>query len=404
MIDPRISLAGTPAPNVGQRFGQALQNVQALDNIGINRDLAPLQLQQAQRADLLGVAMQPANMQAAEFAASDNSQSLQKLKQDQEIGISIAQQIQPFLAAGNIPEAVNFLARLNESDPNLGLVDDIQEIQADPIRYAESVNSLLGGGEANKFAMKFSVPKVDDQGRVYTVNSDPSTGISTKSFVEGATGQTPEQKRVAEVKANRTSADLEVETAKRKATVVATVGRTSAMKKDFSESRKQAARSSRKVAAAMKLTSQASQGLSGVVKLQLSRVFPGIDASNEGALSSAFKTLSLAELEKFKGPTTDFEFEVTEDIAGSLGQGAFANQARLTSLNRNNWFIQRESEQFDKHIKDGHDPDQYSFNMNELVTPKKGGKSYTLQSLQDTAVANHISIDEAIKRLSNANN
>jgi hypothetical protein len=66
--------------------------------------------------------------------------------------------------------------------------------------------------------------------------------------------------------------------------------------------------------------------------------------------------------------------------------------------------MQRESEQFDKHIKDGHDPDQYSFNINELVTPKKGGKSYTLQSLQDTAVANHISIDEAIKRLSNANN
>ena len=104
-------------------------------------------------------------------------------------------------------------------------------------------------------------------------------------------------------------------------------------------------------------------------------------------------------MQKFKGPTTDFEFSVTEDIAGSLGSGASANIARLASLERANWFADRESQQFNDHIKGGHDPDEFFFNFNELVTPKKGGKSYSLQSLQDTAVSNHISINEVIKRL-----
>ena len=91
---------------------------------------------------------------------------------------------------------------------------------------------------------------------------------------------------------------------------------------------------------------------------------------------------------------------MTEDIAGSLGDGKSANTARLASLERAAWFADRESEQFNQHIKAGHDPDEFFFNFNELVTPKKGGKSYSLQSLQDTAVHNHISIDEVIKRLS----
>jgi hypothetical protein len=140
--------------------------------------------------------------------------------------------------------------------------------------------------------------------------------------------------------------------------------------------------------------------VAGRGKLALARFFPGIDASDEGALTSAFKSLALDELQKFKGPTTDFEFAVTEDIAGSLGNSASANTARLASLERANWFADRESQQFNDHVKAGHDPDEFFFNFNELVTPKKGGKSYPLQSLQDTAVANHISIDEVIKRLS----
>ena len=107
------------------------------------------------------------------------------------------------------------------------------------------------------------------------------------------------------------------------------------------------------------------------------------------------------ELQKFKGPTTDFEFRVTEDIAGSLGDGAFANQARTASLLRASWFSDKQAQQFDKWIDDGHSSDRYSFDMNEPISFGTGDnkKTYTLQSLQDTAAANHLSIEDTIKKL-----
>lgn len=47
-IDPRISLTPAPTINVGERFGQALRNVQGYDNLQQNRQLAPLKQQAAQ--------------------------------------------------------------------------------------------------------------------------------------------------------------------------------------------------------------------------------------------------------------------------------------------------------------------------------------------------------------------
>ena len=249
---------------------------------------------------------------------------------------------------------------------------------------------------------KFFAPQTDqDTGQRFVTKVNPNTGVGERIDIEGAFQPTNAETMEAKAAAAQTSANLEIGTAKTIATNKARVGRTSVMKQEYSKARKLAARSNRRVLSTQKLVDQASQGLGGTAKLQLSRVFPNIDASNEGALSSAFKSLSMDELAKFSGPTTDFEFEVTEDIVGSLGQGVFANQARLASLERNNWFVNRESEQFDKHVNAGHDPDQFAFNIDEMITPKKGGKSY---SIQDTAVANHVNIDEVIKKLKNANN
>ena len=51
-IDSRIALNLQPL-NVGQRFGQNIQNLQQVDLLNQRRDIAPLQLQQAQRANEL---------------------------------------------------------------------------------------------------------------------------------------------------------------------------------------------------------------------------------------------------------------------------------------------------------------------------------------------------------------
>jgi hypothetical protein len=392
MIDPRISLLAR-VPDLGQTFNNIQNRLNSRETQQQNTQLFDMQMAQGQQE------MQDArdNRRLRSVAEFSTTQILPNINNPQLLASKLQQRI---AMMDNDPNTDS-----TESREALAQVlsGDVEGLRRDAQASVALFN--MRNGQQQQVSEKFFAPQTDQvTGQQYVTKVNPNTGVGERIDIQGSIQPTNAQTLQSETEAAQVAADLEIKTKKTIATNNARVSRTSTMKQDFSESRKLAARSNRKVLEAQKLVSQASQGLGGVAKLQLSRVFPNIDASNEGALGSAFKSLSLDELQKFKGPTTDFEFAVTEDIAGSLGQGAFANQARLASLERNNWFVNRESEQFDKHIKDGHDPDQFAFNINEIITPKKGGKSYTLQSIQDTAVANNINIDEVIKRLKNANN
>jgi len=405
MLDPRILLAGqvpniAPAINI---FENALMNAQTRDIRG---------QQQAQQK-----LMNPLQLQQAQQGIDANAQALESNRQQQRL-INInntGQRLLPFLQSGDIQGAQKFmldnvsaLQTRIEAGEDIDLTESMEtlaKLQAGDIQGVlgdiNAVSGLVGGGNGQKqFALQSNAPITDpNTGQVSTPVFNPATGETQLVPIKGAIKETPAQQTEREFKSTEALSKLAISETKAKETVKATVARTSALKKEFSERRRLAARSTRKVKEAQKLAQKATQGLAGAGLVQLARVFPGIDVKDEGALSGAFKSLALDELQKFKGPTTDFEFAVTEDIAGSLGSSAGANIARLASLERANWFADRESQQFNDHIKAGHDPDEFFFNFNELVTPKKGGKSYSLQSLQDTAVANHISIDEVIKRL-----
>lgn len=174
--------------------------------------------------------------------------------------------------------------------------------------------------------------------------------------------------------------------------------RVSSLKTELSTRNRNAARSRVRVRGALKVAGQATQGIRGTVKLKLAKVFPDIDVTNEALLDQTLKQLALDELQNFKGPTTDFEFGVTEQIAGAIGDPTTANIARLKSLDRATWFNRREFEQFNQHVKAGGDPDDFAFDFNEKVRTGKG--LHSLQDLQDTAVFHNLTIEEVIKRLS----
>jgi len=188
-----------------------------------------------------------------------------------------------------------------------------------------------------------------------------------------------------------------VKTAINKATGVASAGRASDIIKEMSERNRGAARSEVILRQALNLSQNASQGLTGSAKLKLSRLLPGIDSTDEAVLDATLKTLALDQLQKFKGPTTDFEYGVTESIAGSLGNSKESNIARVKSLDRARFFNEQEVKQFKKHMRAGGDPDSFRFNFGEEVKTKKG--VFTLQDIQDTAVQNNLTIEETIKRL-----
>lgn len=397
-IDPRITM-GIRVPDAGSvinTFNRSLQNNEEQKRIA---ELQPFRVQQAE---------QTAELNQQNINQNRESQRLQTIH-------TTGQRLKPMLQSGDTAGAQKFLldnisaiqARIEGgSGENIDdSMEALTKLQNGDVNGVLSDISALEGivnpqGSQRQASLKSNAPIVDPvTGQVSTPVFDPSTGETKLVPIEGAMQETPTQESERQFQSAKRMSDLSVSETQAKETVKARVARTSSLKQEFSERRRLAARSTRKVKEAQKLTQNATQGLAGAGKLALSRVFPGIDARDEGALSGAFKSLALDELQKFKGPTTDFEFNVTEDIAGSLGSGASANAARLASLERANWFADRESQQFNDHIKGGHDPDEFFFNFNQLVTPKKGGKSYSLQSLQDTAVANHISIDEVIERL-----
>ena len=253
----------------------------------------------------------------------------------------------------------------------------------------------LGGRD---IGIKSSAPITDPTtGQISFPTLDPNTGQAALVPVAGAIGQTAEQKRQQEIDQKKALDEVDIATTKRKETIKRKVARTSEITQQMSERNRGAARQQRLLTQALTLAQQASQGLTGTAKLQLSRLIPGIDSSDEGALDSTLKQLSLEMLSSFKGPTTDFEFGVTEAIGGALGQSKEANIARLKSLERARFFNERESKQFQAFTKANGDPDNFRFDFSETVKTKKG--PFTLEDIQATAVQNNLTIEETIERL-----
>jgi hypothetical protein len=201
----------------------------------------------------------------------------------------------------------------------------------------------------------------------------------------------------SKLKTTKKLAEIEIETARAVAGVKNREKRISDKKTEFSTRIQGSAREGVRLNAALNAAAKADQGLTGSLKLQLAKVFPDIDVTSEAALDQALGQLTIDQLQKFKGPTTDFEFAKSQLTVGALGDSKTANVSRLKALQRNSWFVTRESEQFNKHIKNGGDVDNFAFNFNELIKTKRG--NFTLRQLQDTAADANISIEETLKRL-----
>jgi hypothetical protein len=173
--------------------------------------------------------------------------------------------------------------------------------------------------------------------------------------------------------------------------------RVSDVKVELAERNRTARRTLNQAGEALVLVRDATQGIQGAVKLQLGRVFPGLDTEDEAALDSKLSELAIAGLQAFKGPTTDFELRYIENIAGKLSAGESANAARLTALQRAMWLQERELKQFNDFVDTGGDPDRWrGFDINEVVNTARG--PITLKDIQETAAANHVSMEEALRR------
>lgn len=251
-----------------------------------------------------------------------------------------------------------------------------------PSGLASAKTEMLPGGAVIQALPDRSVEVRDPLGRVVEGEEREAVLSQSQKF---------------KLETQQKEADIAINRARGVAEATQRAGRVSAIKSELSERNRNAARQGIRLNQALKVASEATQGAAGAAKIKLAKLFPGIDVTNEALLDQGLKQLAVDQLQLFKGPTTDFEFGVVESTTGALGDPKTANVARLKSLQRASWFQRRELDQFSRHTKSGGDPDTFSFNFGEPVKTKKG--VFTLQDLQDTAVANNLSIDDTLKRL-----
>jgi len=346
------------------------------------------QIKQARASDIIQArgALQRGDVQGASDIFGSRVQSLD------ESGIDSANSLAAFnaISGANTPELVANV--ISEFD------DDLLDLVAGGTIDASLLKSLgIGGARAGLASAK---TEILSDGSV--VQALPSGEVQVRN-PQGqiVTGQarldTIRNAREQGIAIKQEVSDIAVTEARGKAEATQRAKRVSDITTELSTRSREAKRADINLAQAATLVERAQQGATGASKLRLAKLFPGIDVSNEAALSQSLTNLALDQLQKFKGPTTDFEFGKTEEIAGTLGDSKTANRAKVASLQRANWFTQRESQQFREHIKAGKNPDTFGFDFGEQIKTKKG--NFSLQDLQDTAVSNNISIKETIKRL-----
>jgi hypothetical protein len=291
--------------------------------------------------------------------------------------------------------------------------DDAQRYIAAANGIAQGDQEMMGRIVQSGDAFKQMAMNGGKQGGMASAKTEIlSDGTTIQSLPDGTTqvinpagSIVTGQERIETLKASKKSslntkqaeADIAVAEAQGKAIATQRASRISSLTSDMSERNRSSSRNMVRLNQAFKIAEVADQGVTGAGKLQLAKLFPEIDATNEALLAQSLKGLALDQLQKFKGPTTDFEFGVTEDIAGSLGDSKTANIARIKSLQRAEWFNKREFDQFQDHIKANKNPDTFGFDFGERVKTKKG--EFSLQDLQDTAVSKNLTIDEVIKEL-----
>ncbi|RLA59396.1 MAG: hypothetical protein DRQ89_14140 [Epsilonproteobacteria bacterium] len=251
-----------------------------------------------------------------------------------------------------------------------------------------------GGGDAPHSSAKTEVLA---DATTIQVRSDGSVEVKNAAgeTLEGeAAFQAVQASREFKQEGEQALADIEIEKQKEIGENNAKRARRVEIGKEFSDRNRAAAENEIILNEALTLAGRATQGAGGKALERLSQIVPGVDVTDEAALDSALKRMALDQLQKFKGPTTDFEFGVVQDISGKLGNAQSSNIARIKALKRNNWFMREQVRQY-RNWKG--DPNEFAFNFNEMRG--FGNKAFTLQEIQNTAVHNNWTIEETLTNL-----
>ena len=400
-LDPRLSLM-VQGSDVNNFFSGAQQG-QNLMNMPLQNELLQQKVMQGQ--EQIGLA--PMRREALQQQLDQGQNTLATQQQDIDKG-NLEREIfgaRKLVSAINSKDERGAINTIIDTFPDPARqAQELAEFRADPMGYGRDAQAGIAAFDAQRTGTKSGLVSAKTEilkdGTRITQRPDGSTQVTNPEGIPvsgKARVDALEKSTKFGLSLAQKESDIKVTQARKVAAATSREGRISDFRKEISNASRESARTEVKLEQALKLAENADQGLKGAAKLQLAKLFPGIDVSNEAALDQGLTELALVQLQAFKGPTTDFEYDKAASTVGAVGDSKSANISRLNGLKRNNWFVKREADQFIKYTKAGGDPDSFSFNFGEPI--KTGRGVFTLRQLQDTAVSNNISIDDVLKKL-----
>jgi len=208
-FNPLIALQGKPA-NITGAFNNALVNIQSMDNIKRQRELAEIERRTQPLRD---------RVMQSQAATADREGQLAKIN----LLADSAELVLPKLQANDIEGARRDLVQL-QSIPGLPAMDDALHLLdtnpgllAQRAQQAIEVRNRLRVGQTSQAANKVFAPVTDPvTGQVSFPTIDPNTLQAKAVEVPGLIGLTPQQKLAAELQRARGKADIGIDEAIRK--------------------------------------------------------------------------------------------------------------------------------------------------------------------------------------------
>lgn len=416
-IDPRIALAVQPVDMV-TALTDGIKAGELIRQRGFRDTLAE---EQAKSAKMTNVATQGKYLNAFvnslyDVPYADRATLVsQNMKLFEQMGIPLKEVVGQDYSDNGLKKLADATAMFGQQAAAQDVPADVQtyeyhqRILKDPnstddqIKASRIALNLEEKPSADKGAsIRSSAPAQDpNSGRWYIPTYDPATNTTGVNWLDVPAGATAAEARQAEIDQQRALEEVKTKAAEERKENELLQTQIAQKKEKYGNARQAAAGALIGIEEAFVLAQQSSQGLGAQAKIFLSRMLPGVNVSDEAALSAALTNIAVNRLQtKFTGPTTDFELGVVQSTVGSVGDSKSANIARINAMKRAEWFVNREAEQFDRWIDAGNDVNRFSFNYDEIVPI--GSREYTLKQLHMTAAQNHITMDEVIARL-NAN-
>ncbi len=332
LIDPRTGQLVSDVIGAQQRGLQVQQQQQ-------NLQVGQQGLQATQRAV-------PGDIQQQTLQAAITGAGLLKQVRDPEAKMQVLQQQRQALVDAGLPPTIadEGLELLTEGTP-----EALQELD-------ELTDQLIAMGQKGPTGTERPFAPIGTQaGGLGIPVFDPRTGEARLEEIPGAVGETPEQKRQAQVQAATAQETGKLLAQQRQQ-----------IQTEITQKARDARRQIPDLKAVLKALETIETGVTTQAVATLGRFIPGVDPTDEEALAAQVNQLVLNKLSFFPGAISEGERIFAATTTANLGNTTEANRIIIKHAIKTLERAEKEQQQFKDFIAGGGQPEAFEFQSTQL--------------------------------------